>query len=210
MVEFVGDRADPFTDAWDFLSRAVWTEDQASGRVRQFPYHLEYVRELVRQRDGCPIFCVEKSRRMVCSWTFCALYLYDTLTQPNHANYIGSRALGPSSELVDRLVFIHEHIPASVWPDKPAIKTYAGPGGQGTGVVEVPSIGSFCRAVAQGKDQLRQFTASNILLDEFAFWEKAEESWGALKPTVQGGGHIDIISTPELGSFMYRLIYEEI
>lgn len=198
----------PFADAWDFLSRAVFTRDEARGEIRRFPAERDYLRYLVEVRPRYRIFAVEKSRRMYISWLFCGLYLYDTLTQSNHANYIGSRKLETSCELLGRIYQVYESIPAVVWPDKPQLQTHAGYSGKGYRRLDCAATGSFLEAVAQGKDQLRQYTATNILLDEFAFWEQAEESWGALKPTIEGGGHIDMVSTPELGSYMYDLLYD--
>jgi hypothetical protein len=197
----------PFADAWDFCCRAVFTRDEARGEVRPFPRY-NYLAKLLDARAGHLLFAVEKSRRMYVSWFFVCIYLYDTLTQPNHANYIASRKLETSCELLGRMYQVYESIPTAIWAKKPSFICHAGPTGQGFRRLDCPAVGSHCEAVAEGKDQLRQYTASNILLDEFAFWEKAEESWSALRPTVEGGGHIDIVSTPELGSFMYELLYE--
>jgi hypothetical protein len=200
--------ASPFRDSWDFLTRGVWTRDEASGQVRQFPA-LDYIHYWTGEREKHRIFAIEKSRRMLVSWTFCAVYLYNILTNKHQADYIASRKLETSCELLGRLEFIYENIPVEVWPDKSAIIKHAGYSGKGYRRLECPATDSAVEAVAQGKDQLRQYTASHILLDEFAFWERAEESWSALQPTILGGGHIDLVSTPELGAFMYRLLYEE-
>ena len=197
----------PFSDTMDFLTRAVWTVDEARGEVRQFPAELEYIRYIVEERVKHPLFAIEKSRRMLVTWTFCAVYLYDVLTERNHADFIACRKLEASCELLGRMVAIYDHIPESVWGNKPGLVRHAGYSGKGYRRLDCPENNSFVEAVAEGKDQLRQYTASNILLDEFGFWQKAEESWGALRPTVEGGGHVDMVSTPELGAFMYRLLY---
>jgi len=144
---------------------------------------------------------------MFITWLMSCIYLHDILTQRNHSNFLCSQKLESSCELLERTRFIHEHLSREFWPDLPGIVTHVGPRGVGLRTVECRETGSKLEAVAQGRDQLRQYTATNILLDEFAFWDQAEESWGALKPTIEGGGHIDMVSTPELGAFMYRLLY---
>ena len=146
----------PFMDEWDFLTRAVWTTDEAAGAVRQFPA-LGYIEEMVRERRRHRIFAIEKSRRMLVSWTFCALYLYNVLTRRTQGDYIASRKLETSCELVGRLVGIHERIPASLWKNRPDIVLHAGPTGKGYRRIDVPRTGSFVEAVAEGKDQLRQY-----------------------------------------------------
>jgi hypothetical protein len=200
----------------DFLKRGVWTKDEATGQVLQFPIAQErfkYLEEVVQRRragiaDGTsPIFVVEKSRRMMMTWLFLALYLYDTLSQNNHANFIGSRKMESSAFLLgdERMLFMYKNIPAILWKDKPEIVP-RGKFGGGYTRLECPKTGSYIQAIASGATQLLQYTASNILCDEFAFWDNARESWMAMRPTIEGGGHIDIISTPNLGSFMYDLI----
>lgn len=207
----IAEPVNPFKDDWDFLSRGCWTKDEATGQVLQFPSDAnhEYLRYLTEIRPNYPIFAVEKSRRMMATWWMLALYLFDTLTKPNHANFVGSRKLESSAYLLgpDRILHIYNHIPADVWPDKPMLRP-VGKHYAGYTRLECPSTGSYIQAVASGADQLRQYTATNVFLDEFAFWDRAEESWTAIKPTVQGGGHVDMVSTPELGAYMYSLLYD--
>lgn len=202
------ERPSPFEDEWDFLTRACFTKDEATGSIRQFP-DKPYLKKLTELRKGCNIFALEKSRRMMATWWLLCLYLYDTLTQNNHANFIGSRKLESSAYLLgdERIYGVYERIPASVWKYKPTL-IRRGKHENGYKMLHCPETGSFITAIASGAEQLRQYTASNIFADEFAFWDKAEESWGAMLPCADGGGHVDIISTPEIGAFMYDLIYD--
>jgi len=199
----------PFTDAWDFLCRVCITKDEASGSFRAWPADYEYLQYLTQERSRHRIFAVEKSRRMMVTWWMLALYLYDTLTQANQANFIGSRKLESSAYLLgeERILGLYQRIPPDVWRGKPTIEA-TGKHAHGYTLLKCPATGSYIQAIASGADQLRQYTASNVLLDEFAFFERAEETWGAILPTIQGGGHVDIVSTPELGAYMHELIYE--
>ena len=66
---------------------------------------------------------------------------------------------------------------------------------------EFPGLNSNIQGVPQGADQLRQFGATAILMDEFAFWERGRETFFASKPTIDGGGKITLISSPREGFF---------
>lgn len=196
----------PFSGPWDYLTRAVYTQDQAAGSVRQFP-NLDYLRYTVESRERCKLFAVIKSRRMIISWLMCALYLYETATAANQASYIASRKYETSCELVGRLAFIYDHIPHEVWPNKPLMERRAGQNSVGNSVLSFPALSSKVFAVAEGSDQLRQYGASRVLCDEAAFWDRWEDSWSALKPTIQGGGRIDLVTTPESTSPVRQLLY---
>lgn len=203
-------------DPWSFLANAVWTKDEASGQVRQFPAAIEYdgelrfayLRYLTEQRLKHQIFSIEKPRRMMITWWMLCLYLYEMMTMPNIAAAIVSKKEQDSAYLCgpNRMQFVYEHISADIWPNKPVVK-YSSKNSDGWTLVECPQTGSSIRAVASGPDQLRQFTFTRILLDEFAFHDRAREEWTACKPCIEGGGHIDMVSTPELGAYMYDLLY---
>ncbi len=147
---------------------------------------------------------------MLMTWWLLGLYLYDVLTQKNHANFVGSRKLEASAYLLgpERMYGMWERIPVALWPEKPELICEQKQG-MGFALLRCPATGSYIQAIASGADQLRQYTASNILLDEFAFFERAAETWGAVLPTIQGGGHVDVVSTANLGSYMYDLLHSE-
>jgi hypothetical protein len=201
----------PFADASDFLRRGCYTKDEARQQVRQFPVggRFEYLYRLTEIRGNHPILAVEKSRRMMATWWALAVLLYELLTVPNLAIAVVSKKATDSAYLcgADRLQFMYEHIPDDLWPNKPTL-SFTGKIGNGYTFVENASIGSSIRAIASGPDQLRSYTFSRIFLDEFAFHENAEAEWTACKPCIEGGGHIDMVSTPELGAYMYDLIYD--
>lgn len=200
-------------DDWQFLSTCVWTKDEASGSIRQFPAadpNFEYLQYLTGVRRQHNFFAIEKSRRMMVSWWLTSIYLFDTLTQPNHANFIVAKKLEDSAYWLgeERILGVYRRIPGEVWQSKPELQE-TGKQGKGYTLLSCSATGSYLQAVASGADQLRQYTASNVLFDEFAFQERQEEAWAAARPTVEGGGHIDVVSTPELGAYMYDLIHDD-
>ncbi len=194
----------PFCDEWDWLCRGVITLDEAAGTVREFP-QWPYLRHLTERRRALyhnpSVHAYEKSRRMLVTWWMLSLYLYDTLTQWNHANFVGSRKLEASAYLLgpQRMLGIWERIPASVWPHKPQLVPET-KNGLGFERLLCPETGSYVQAIASGADQLRQYTASNVFCDEIAFWERWSDSWSAIRPTIEGGGHVDLVTTANLGA----------
>jgi hypothetical protein len=210
----------PFASEWDFLSRGVWTKDEASGQVRQFPAALltdeglerfAYLRYCTEERVKYRVRAYEKSRRMLVTWWLLALYLYDIMTRPNHANAVASDKLEKSAYLLgsERMQFIYDHIPGDVWPNKPVV-TFSAKRGMGWTLAKCENTGSYNMAVASGESQMQQYTFSNVLMDEFPRWQWQEESWRNIQPTTQGGGCVDIVCTAELGSFAYDLLYDRV
>jgi hypothetical protein len=203
---------------WGFLAKVVWTKDEASGRILQFPAAIEldgerrfaYLEYLTSIRMSHKLFAIDKCRRMMISWWLCSLYLYAIMTQPNAACFWVSKKLEDAAYILggERIMGVYERIPKDVWPNKPTVEP-RGKRGQGYEVLECRQTGSFLRAVPEGADQLRQYTGSLVCFDEFAFQERQRDAWTAAKPTVDGGGHIDVVSTAELGAYMFDLLYGE-
>lgn len=64
-------------------------------------------------------------------------------------------------------------------------------------------------AVAQGRDQMRQLTATAIFADEFAFWEQARETYAAARPTIEGTGRFTGVSSANPG-FFKDLVFDQV
>lgn len=194
---------------------------------------FEYLRHLTDHRLDYTIAAYEKSRRMLITWWAVAVYLEDIMTRRTHLNAVASDKLEKSAYLLgpDRMEFIYRHIPPvddatysmlrslsmpqewlaqftePVWPNKPIV-TFEGKQGHGWKTARCEATGSSIMAMACGASQMQQFTFSNVLMDEFPRWQWQEESWRNIQPTIQGGGHVDMICTAELGSFAYDVLYD--
>ena len=103
-----------------------------------------------------------------------------------------------SAELVKRAKFIHDHLPLDVQPR---------PIRYGFARFTFLDNESTIVGVAQGADQARQYTFTAYLADEFAFWERAGETYAALLPTLEGGGRFTGCSSATPG-FMEQLVYD--
>jgi hypothetical protein len=148
------------------------------------------------------VLIVEKSRRMKFSWLGIALHCWAAEFIPHEYIFFGSRKLGlhedeGSLEMVKRAKVIlanQQTLPP------PPVEEYRDR-------VVVGGTESHVIAVAQGKHQMRGPSATKVLLDEFATWEEARETWTSLRPTVESKGKILAISTPYPG-LMKDLVFD--
>lgn len=157
---------------------------------------LGYVEDLVEQwKRGVPrVMIVPKPRRFKVSWLFSALHLWLALTRKESAIYFQSRVEEDSGLLVDRCEFILENIPASKmrpvgWERrrKPPSLHFE----NGSSIIGKP----------EGKNALRSVTATAILMDEVGFWENARASYEAIKPLVEKGCRLTVLSSASPGFF---------
>lgn len=233
-------RTDPFSDDWDFLSRAVWTQDEAARQIRQFPAALmhdgepqfDYLRYLTGERRKYRVRAYEKSRRMLITWWLLALYLRDLMTEKQSLAAVASDKLQKSAYLLgpSRMQLIYDLIPPVTAPVEERLRalgyeiepfkadiwpgkprvTFEQKEGEGWRLAKCEATGSTIMAVASGETQMQQYTFSRILMDEFSRWRQARDSWRNAQPTTQGGGEVDIVCTAELGSFAYDLLYDKV
>jgi hypothetical protein len=201
-------RADPYA----FLTDCVKTLDQATQRIRRFPRADDpmptcacrpgrgcrnYLDHLTNRWLAEKRFIMPKSRRVLASWTMVALHTWLARFFPGTSIAFVSRKQGlndseGAAELVRRVKFIEEHLPVEL----PPLRTE-----YNFARLKYPEIGSEIIGVAQGADQLRQYTLSAIFADEMAFWEEAHDTYSASLPTLEGGGRFTGVSSAHPGFF---------
>lgn len=177
------------------MKDCVFTMDQADRLepIKRYP-HKEYLKYIVETMHSETLCAIVKHRRMVITWTLCGVFLHDAIFNEGRFNALMSKKEEDSDELVRRCKFIYENIPQDVLPVKPKmVYKYT--------QLSFPEIDSTIKGFAQGMDQLRQYTCSRIGADEIAFWPNALQSFVAMKPTIEGGGKITLVSTRYPGFF---------
>jgi hypothetical protein len=216
------------TRFWTFLRRCVWSVDEAkAGEIRRWPtglgrdgkswdrLWLECEDALLRQR----LLMFEKSRRVLASWLVCCFDIWLLAggedarwvneegvpvlcrSAHNRAVYLQARKLeGPAGAewfLANRVARLLQGFEDNggrhSWPDFPQWSAK-------TGTIEL-SNGSKIMAVPQGAHQIRGAAATLLHCEEVAFWEQAKPTIGAAIPTMRGGGHIVLVTTPQVGSY---------
>jgi hypothetical protein len=199
-------------DPYGFLTDCVKTLDQATQRVRRFPNWEDptpgcacapgkgcrsYLDHVVNRWLKEKRFLLPKSRRILASWTMVGLHTWLARFFPGTSVAFVSRKQGlndseGAAELVRRVKFIEEHLPVELEPLRVEYNFAR---------LKYPEIGSEIIGVAQGADQLRQYTLSAIFADEMAFWEEAHDTYSASLPTLEGGGRFTGVSSAHPGFF---------
>jgi hypothetical protein len=183
-------------DPMEFFKTSVLTLDQADRRtpVKAFPWDKPYIAPILQKLLTERLLVIRKTRRMIISWTVQTFNLWDAMFHIGRSIYVQSDKEEKSDELIRRCKFVYDNLPSYTRPIVPrAVYKYC--------QLSFPEIDSVIVGVPQGRDQLRQITASRIFGDEFAFWDKAEESYGSMRPTIEGGGQIVLVSTSFPGFF---------
>lgn len=213
-----------------FLFEACWTKDEArGGRVAQVP-DWPFLHQLANELIVTPLLLIEKSRRVLASWTLCCFDIWVAAGgcdprwrgkktadypegEPTLLNSSRDRQVYVVAQQFDQANwFLHERIKFIVehslahglrdrWPDFPEWIFIEG--------LAKLSNGSRITAVAQGANQLRGPGATLHHWDEFAFWERAKQTVEGSKPTIDGGGHIAACSTPNTDSYARSLVKGE-
>jgi hypothetical protein len=181
---------------WEFIRDNMQTIDEAdSGLTKSFP-DLPYLRKVCETWQSHKLLAVPKSRRMMLTWIMLALHLHLALFNPNAAIFIQSKKAEDSYYLLgdNRLLFLYRSIPT--WLFDYGLPTVT----MRQGFLNF-SNGAMIKGIAQGPDQLRQYTATAVLADECAFWDQAYTTWRAIRPVLQGGGRATLVSSAAPGFF---------
>jgi hypothetical protein len=212
-------------DAWAFVRECVLTVDELDPRtpVKAFPVAvcggcqryltaaqepqcpgcgepgvpLGYLAVLARQWQSAapPLLIVPKARRMRLTWLFVALHVWMAWVQPKANVFFVSSKEEKSAELVERARGILARLP------KARIGTVTVKPRAQPPQIQLVETGSKVVGVPEGPDQLRQYTASAILADEFGTYENPRACFSAMRPTIDGGGRLTILSSAYPGFY---------
>lgn len=209
-------------DFHKFLTELVWTKDEArAGVVRKVP-DWPLFRDLTDDLITESLLFLDKSRRVMASWTVCAFDVWilaggqdprwPTLMLSTHNRQVilASRKL---EDLQGSQWFLHERVKFIVdelerrnvrehWPGFPTFEWTASQGRA--------SNGSNIDAVPQGANQMRGAGATVIHAEEVATWEQAQPSIESAKMVTQGGGHMVCLSTAQVGTYAADLVLDKI
>jgi phage FluMu gp28-like protein len=188
-----------------FLGEFVYTCDPHSEPTTQkFPIQTKpYLKYLAEKWMDEPLLLVAKSRQMLITWLFIALYVWDSIMHQGRYTFFQSKKEDDSGNLkiplslLSRAKFIIDNLPPLVKPLYQVSQTPC--------IIYFPTTTSTIHAISQDSDAVRQYTATGILADELAFQENAEEAFRAVIPTLAGKGRFTGISSSNGKNFFYRL-----
>lgn len=168
-------------------------------RMPRKPYLDELVDLWLVER----LLLVPKSRQLMCSWLFAALYLWDAQFHFGRYIYFQSKKEDDADYLVrDRAGFILEYQPRFLWPRDFDFKkdvSYCR--------INFESQKSYIIGIPEGGHQIRSQVPSGLFSDEAAFQPEFEEAVSAVQACVKGGGRFTAVSSAYEGYFC-ELVHE--
>lgn len=141
-----------------------------------------------------------KARQLGISWLACLYVLWLCAQRPNQTVLLFSRGQGEANELVRRIgVLFHHHADRAALPalvtDNTAELGWAN--------------GSRVLSLAATRNAGRSFTASLLILDEYAFMLWGPRVLASAKPTIDGGGQLFIISSADGPGTPYHQLWQQ-
>lgn len=158
--------------------------DVATIPFRLWPDQLRLMWALL----GRHLVIILKARQLGISWLVCAYGLWICLTQPGRLVLLFSRGQLEADELARRIGIMYQRLPEWLKSVLPGLVT--------DNKSELAwSNGSRVQSLPATENAGRSFTASLVICDEFAFMSWAEKLYTAVKPTIDAGGQLIVLST---------------
>lgn len=151
-----------------------------------------------------------KARQLGLSWLALAFASHGLIFTPGYSVVALSKREEEAKELVRRVRLILEYMPPFIIrrKDKNLPDDYNGPTWDATtSYIQIfhpdSKVPSTFTSFTSSPDSARSFTASLVILDEWAFQMYAQEIWAAAYPVINRptGGKVIGISTAKIGSF---------
>lgn len=140
-----------------------------------------------------------KARQLGISWLCCAYALWLCLFQSGRVVLVFSKGQGDANKMVSRVKKLYERLPEWLLAAVPALTK------DNTERLEWAN-GSRLESFPASKSAGRGDTASLVILDEAAFQLWASELYTALKPTIDAGGQLIVLSTANgIGNVFHQL-----
>jgi hypothetical protein len=181
------------TDFWLAATSCYRTMDEAEPNLalklaKPFPRY-DFLRRVAREFDQHKTCIILKPRQMFISWLCVAYALHKCLWNPGTRWLVVSKREADAFKLKARADVILQNLP----PQLSALLDQRKEDNKGN--IEFEG-GSAIHFLPASPSIGRTFTASGVILDEFAFAPWAVEMLTSLQPTLAGGGQLIIPSTP--------------
>lgn len=160
-----------------------------------WPAQIGVMWQLMTQR----LLIILKARQLGISWIACAYALWLCFFQPGRLVLIFSRNQALANENKRRIAALYERLPDWMREAGPQLIT-----NNASTLAWSNGSGVKCEPATQNAG--RGFTASLVIFDECAFMQWADTLYTAMKPTIDNGGQLLIVSTANgLGGLFHRL-----
>lgn len=187
-----------------YIGKYVHIEDRDSPELA-VPFSLwdkqtEALEKIVQNR----LIILLKARQLGITWLSLAYAAWRMVFTPGYAVVALSKREDDAKELARRITFILRYLPD--WLIREKDLRFAGPVWDSTTMQVIiqhqKGEPSTFTSMSAGPDSGRSFTASLVILDEWAFQQWAEEIWSAAYPTINRptGGQVIGLSTAKRGT----------
>lgn len=205
-------RARYAADPWAFFQERISLIDPLAEQGKQVaPYpDFTYTKALVGELNTHRQIIVWKSRRMIMSWTALCYFVWLAIFHKSQRLYVISRVEGESAgegarELIWRIGWIAQHLrgfPVVVDIQKLSVHFCHDGHNKHDICSTITGMGG------NEPNKMRQMAANAVFCDEFGFWDKPEEAYTALRPTIEGRGKVIIACSTALGYFKTLVLDE--
>lgn len=177
----------PQWDAAGFVARTKIEIPHAAESIVSFDlWPAQAVALGAMERERLVMFL--KARQLGLSWLTCAFVLYQCVTRPGQTWLFFSQGQDEADELIRRVAFLYEH-----HSDRAELPIVTKDNTDEWGWSNRSRVLSRAATKRAG----RSFTASGVVLDEFAFMQWGPQVLSAAKPTIDAGGKLFIISSAD-------------
>jgi hypothetical protein len=165
------------------------------------PFHLwPSQRDLLGKIATERLLLILKARQLGASWLVCAYALWLCLYHPGKVVLLFSKGQDEANELLRRVSVMYARLPDAIRAALPPLTK------ENTGELAWGN-GSRVKSMPATQSAGRTFTASLVVMDEAAFMTYATALYTALKPTIDAGGQLIILSTANgRGNLFYDLV----
>lgn len=181
-----------------FIESFIWIDNPVKGRIRfkPYPYQVQLITKDLTQHQHNVI---NKGRQLGLS-TILAAYILWIMTFKSSKNIVvASPSLRVSKNMVKKIRRMHKDLPSWI-RQKEAYNN----------LTELSyDNGSSVLAISGAAEALRSEALSELIIDEAAFVEGADEMFAAALPTLSTGGSSKIFSTPNGASGMFYELVEK-
>jgi hypothetical protein len=191
-------------DPAGFINDAVWIDNAQPGEesaAPAIPFHLwDAQRALLADIAGERLLLILKARQLGISWLVCAYALWLCLHRSSRLVLFFSIGQSEANELMRRVSAMYWRLPDDLRRALPPVEK------DNTEEMRWAN-GSAIQSLPSRKTAGSGYTASLIVLDEFAKNERAADLYTAVKPTIDGGGAMIVLSSAHgVGNLFFDLV----
>jgi phage terminase large subunit-like protein len=185
----------------EFIDSYIIIDDAQGEGAGVMPFKLwEAQRGLLEAIEEEPRLLILKARQLGITWLVCAYALHLCLFKPNRLVLTFSIGQEEANEMMRRISAMYWRMPPELRASLPQPKK------DNTEEFTLDN-GSAIHSLPSRKSAGSGYTASLIILDEFAKNENAAKLYTAVKPTIDGGGKMIILSTANgAGNLFHEMV----